>query len=137
MARVWSEIVFSGDAARAVLSRAVARGTLRRLAQGIYTSAVDDDPAAVVRRNLFRIVGHELPDAVIVDRSARVVGTAARPGWSARWTVCWSSTTPVPAHSFCPASPSLPARGPDMSTVTWSSLRASGSPPYPASCSTT
>jgi hypothetical protein len=70
----WPDLLFSGDAARAVLSRAVDRGTLRRLARGIYSGAVDDDPLEVVRRNLFRIVGHELPGAVIVDRSARRAG---------------------------------------------------------------
>ena len=70
----WPEVVFSGDAAAPVLSRAVARGTLRRLATGIYTGAVTDDPADVVRRNVWRIVGHALPQAVIVDRSARRAG---------------------------------------------------------------
>jgi hypothetical protein len=74
MARAWPEMVFSGDTARAVLSRAVDRRTLRRLAQGIYTSAVSEDPSEVVLRNLFCIVGHELPGAVIVDRSARRAG---------------------------------------------------------------
>jgi len=72
--RRWPELVFSGDTARAVLSRAVDRGTLRRLARGIYTAAVKDDPSEVVRRNLLRVVGHELPGAVIVDRSARRAG---------------------------------------------------------------
>ncbi len=71
MATGWAELVFSGDAARAVLTRAVERGTLRRLARGIYTGAVHDEPAEVVRRNLLRIVGHALPGAVLVDRSAR------------------------------------------------------------------
>src|SRR5271165_2610752 len=70
----WPELVFSGDADRSVLSRAVERGTLRRLSRGIYTGVVDDDPTEVVRRNLLRIVGHELPGAVIVDRSARRAG---------------------------------------------------------------
>jgi Fic/DOC family len=70
----WSEVVFSGDADPAVLTRAVARGTLRRLARGVYTGAVDDDPGDVVRRHLWKIVGREMPGAVVVDRSARRAG---------------------------------------------------------------
>lgn len=73
MGRVWSEIVFAGDADRAVLSRATTRRRLRRLAQGIYTSAVEDEPEQVVARNLLHIIGHELPGAVLVDRSARAM----------------------------------------------------------------
>lgn len=72
--RRWSEVVFSGEAAPAVLSRAVDRGTLRRLASGIYTGAIDSDPADVVRRHLWRILGHELPGAVVVDVCARAAG---------------------------------------------------------------
>lgn len=74
MARVWNEVVFSGDADPAVLSRAVRRGTLRRLATGVYTAAVDLEPERVVAKNLWRIVGHQLPGAVVVDRSARAAG---------------------------------------------------------------
>ena len=40
----------------------------------MYTSLVDADPAEVVRRHWSKIVGHELPDAVVVDRSARAAG---------------------------------------------------------------
>lgn len=67
----WGELVWSADRDRTSLSRAAARGTLRRLATGLYTSAVNDDPEDVVRRNLRAIVAHELPGAVIADRSAR------------------------------------------------------------------
>jgi hypothetical protein len=72
--RDWAEVVFSGDASPAVLSRANDRGTLRRLGRGIYTGAVDGAPEEIVRRHLWQIVGHELPGAVLVDRSARVAG---------------------------------------------------------------
>ena len=74
MPNTWPEVVRSGDADPAVLSRAVGRGTLRRLARGIYTGAADDDLAVVVRRNLWAIVGHAVPGAVVVDRSARRAG---------------------------------------------------------------
>lgn len=66
----WSEIVFAGDAAPAVLTRAVQRGTLRRLASGVYTSLVADDPEAVIRKHRWLILGHELPGAVLVDQTA-------------------------------------------------------------------
>jgi fido (protein-threonine AMPylation protein) len=72
--RAWDEVVFSGDADPAVLSRAVKRGTLRRIARGVYTGLVDADPADVVLHRWSKIVGHELPGAVIVDRSARAAG---------------------------------------------------------------
>jgi hypothetical protein len=70
VAAKWSELVFSGDAAPAVLSRAVQRGTLRRLATGVYTGLVDRDPEEVVRQHLWKILDHELPGAVLVDRTA-------------------------------------------------------------------
>ena len=66
----WPDLVFSDQARRESLSRAVAAGRLRRLARGIYTSSVDQ-PETVTRRHLPRILGHEFPGAVIVDRSAR------------------------------------------------------------------
>ena len=74
MAARWEELVWSSDHDRTSLSRAAARGTLRRLASGLYTPAIDDDPSTVVRRNLHAIVAHDLPGAVIADRSARAGG---------------------------------------------------------------
>jgi len=73
----WSELVFAGDAAPAVLTRAVQRGTLRRLARGIYTGDRETEPEVVVRRHLRPIVGHEFPGAVIVDRSVPDAGMAS------------------------------------------------------------
>lgn len=75
----WPELVLSGDADPAVLSRATQRGRLRRLGRGIYTGFVDDDPAQVVHRNLWPLVAHEFPEAVIADRSVPE-GGAARDG---------------------------------------------------------
>jgi Fic family protein len=73
----WGELVWASERDRTSLSRAASRGTLRRLIPGLYTSAVDDDPVEVVRRNLGVIVAHELPGAVIADRSARLGGIPA------------------------------------------------------------
>ncbi len=70
----WGELVWAADHDTAVLSRAAQRGTLLRLGTGLYTGAVDDGPAEVVSRNLWPILAHELPGAVIVDRSARAGG---------------------------------------------------------------
>lgn len=70
-AATWGDIVFSDQADRAVLSRAVKRGTLRRLATGIYTGAIHGDPTEIARRHWREILAHELPGAVIADRSAR------------------------------------------------------------------
>ncbi len=73
MAGSWDELWFSGDADPAVLTRAVRRGTLARPARGIYTSLVDSEPKQVVGRHLWTIVAHELPGAVLVDRTAVTV----------------------------------------------------------------
>lgn len=72
----WPELVFSGDADPAVLSRATSRGRLVRLARGVYSGVVDEDPVQVVSRNLWPIVGHEFPGAVIADRSVPEGGRA-------------------------------------------------------------
>lgn len=70
------EIVF-GSSDRAVsrsLSRLRAEGTARRIAPRVYTTNLRDDPAAVVRRNLFVILGHLFPGAVLSHRSALEYG---------------------------------------------------------------
>jgi Fic/DOC family len=68
-----NDLVWSGDTDRASISRAVDRGTMRRLGVGLYTRSLDE-PSIVVRRNLWAIVAREFPGAVIVDRSARAGG---------------------------------------------------------------
>jgi hypothetical protein len=72
----WPELVFSGDADAAVLSRATQRGRLVRLARGVYSGLIDEDPAEIVSRNLWSIVAHEFPGAVIADRSVPEGGRA-------------------------------------------------------------
>lgn len=64
------EILFTDEGNRFALSQAARRGTIRRIARGIYTRS-RDDISAVVRRNLWAIAGHEFPGAVITDRCAR------------------------------------------------------------------
>jgi Fic family protein len=70
----WPDLVFFEEADRAVLSRAVQRGTLQRVARGIYAPDMGAEPAEIVRRHLWRILAHELPGAVIADRSVRTGG---------------------------------------------------------------
>ncbi len=71
------ELVFSVGQYNAV-SRLAARGELMRLAPGVYTNRVAEQPERVVRRNLHRIVGRVIPDAVVSDRSAYLGGVPER-----------------------------------------------------------
>jgi hypothetical protein len=67
--------VFFGDAASpATLSRGVSDGRIRRLALGLYSADLDATPEALVERNLWQIVAHFVPDAVVADRSAAADG---------------------------------------------------------------
>jgi fido (protein-threonine AMPylation protein) len=67
-------LVFTGDLPEATLSDRVARGRLIRLARGVYTAEVDDDPIEVVRRRWREIVANRFPQAVVTDRSALWAG---------------------------------------------------------------
>lgn len=66
-----SAVLFASDtdaSGRRALARDAAKGKLVRLTAGVYTNEVAE-PADAVRRHLWRIVGHEIPGAVITDRS--------------------------------------------------------------------
>lgn len=69
-----SSIVLAADQPSATISRRVARGELRRLATGVYTTDVDSDPSLVTKREWHTIVGGMLPGAVITDRSGPTGG---------------------------------------------------------------
>lgn len=71
-----SSIEFAAGQPAATISRRVARGELRRLATGVYTSDVASDPSVVTKREWYAIVGGLLPGAVITDRSAPTGGPA-------------------------------------------------------------
>ncbi len=62
------------DLPASTLADRVARGQLRRLAPGLYTSDLTSDLEQIVRQHLFAIAGALLPGAVITDRSARSGG---------------------------------------------------------------
>ncbi len=48
----------------------IKNGTLRKIAPKIYTTNMKEEPAAIIRRNLFYILGRLYPQAVISHRSA-------------------------------------------------------------------
>ncbi|HUF51073.1 MAG TPA: Fic family protein [Longimicrobiales bacterium] len=52
------------------VSRAAKRGRVRRIGPRLYTTAVSDDPVAVIRRNLWEVVGLVFPDTVVGYRTA-------------------------------------------------------------------
>jgi fido (protein-threonine AMPylation protein) len=57
-------------------SRAAARGEIRRLARGLYSTNLDEAPEQLVRRRWYDAAAVYFPGAVIVDRSAAVAGPA-------------------------------------------------------------
>lgn len=67
----FAPLVYASDVDKDVLRRATLRGDLIRLASGIYASETNRNPQDIVASRLWEVVGHELPGAVIVDRSAR------------------------------------------------------------------
>jgi len=58
-------------------SRAAARGEIRRLARGLYTTNLDEPAEQLVRRRWYDVGALYFPGAVIVDRSAAAAGPAA------------------------------------------------------------
>ena len=66
------ELVFaSSDASVSQqIGQLLKKGMLRKIEGRIYTSNLIDNPAAIIRRNLFYILGHLYPNAVLSYRSA-------------------------------------------------------------------
>ncbi len=75
----WPDLVFAGEHDAAVISRATRRGTLKRLARGIYTGAVAADETVIIRQGIWRILAHAFPGAVLVDESVLAVDPLASP----------------------------------------------------------
>jgi Fic family protein len=67
----WPEIVFVGEVTRAALSKAAAEGRLVRIGSGIYSGRPLANQSDVALRNWHQILSHELPGAIVTDRSAR------------------------------------------------------------------
>lgn len=66
------EIIFSSS--NTTLSRKISglekEGRLKKIAPRIYTSNLNEDPADIIRRNIFKIVGHQYPGILLSHRSA-------------------------------------------------------------------
>ena len=69
------EIFIPEDAGWA--SRAAARGEIRRLARGLYTTNLDEPAEQLVRRRWYDVAALYFPGAVIVDRSATLAAPAS------------------------------------------------------------
>ncbi|MFC6149006.1 MULTISPECIES: Fic family protein [Mumia] len=76
MADDFPPLVYSREHGKDRVARAHAAGRLVKLGTGVYTSDLSKPAEDVVRERLWELVAHELPGAVIVDRSARLGGTA-------------------------------------------------------------
>lgn len=66
------EIVFSSS--NATLSRRISKlekeGQLLKIAPRIYTPNIHEDPKEVIKRNIFKIIGHQYPGSLLSHRSA-------------------------------------------------------------------
>lgn len=67
-----SPMIFSDETPRATISRRQRDGTLQRIARGIYSTDLHASPEDQVSQHWMTVVAHEVPGAVIVDRSAPV-----------------------------------------------------------------
>ncbi len=69
---VEAEIVFGSPEPRVsvAISRDVKAGRLKRIAPKLYTSNLKDAPSSIIQRNLYVILGHYFPGAVVSHRSA-------------------------------------------------------------------
>lgn len=65
-----SEVIFSHQEKPHTLSRFARLGLLRKIAPRLYTTDLKDDPAAIIRRNLWKVVAGYVPGAVVADRTA-------------------------------------------------------------------
>ena len=66
------EIIFSSSDQKISkqISRLEKNGKIRKIAQRIYSSNLIDQPEAIIRRNLFIVLGRLYPGAVLSHRSA-------------------------------------------------------------------
>jgi len=66
------EIIFSSDEPRIsrAISKLVREGRLRKIAPKIFTSNLEEEPADIIYRNRFKIIGHLYPGILLSHRSA-------------------------------------------------------------------
>lgn len=63
-------VFLSSDEIKLQVSRELKRGRLRKIGPRLYTTTVADDPAAVIRRNLWEVIGLLFPETVVGYRTA-------------------------------------------------------------------
>jgi hypothetical protein len=68
--RILPEVVVSAGDITRVIAREVRSGRARKIGPRLYTTNTADDPAAVVRRNLWVLLGQLLPGAIVGYRTA-------------------------------------------------------------------
>jgi hypothetical protein len=64
------EVVLSNSELTRVVAREVARGRLKKIGPRLYTTNTTDTPAAIVRRNLWVLLGQLVPNAIVGYRTA-------------------------------------------------------------------
>jgi hypothetical protein len=67
---LWPDLVISSAETSDAILRATAAGQLKSIARPFYTPAIDEDPATVMRRNSWKVVGSLVPGGVISFRTA-------------------------------------------------------------------
>lgn len=76
MQNKWPEIVHSSGLAGSSrkISEATKSGQLRKIAPKLYTPNFEDEPEQIIQRNIYQILGHQYPGAVLSHRSALEAG---------------------------------------------------------------
>ena len=66
------EILFSSSdkAESAKISELGKKGIITKIAPRLYTSNLQEDPAVIIKRNWFKILATQYPDALLSHRSA-------------------------------------------------------------------
>lgn len=64
------EIFVSNKQLTTLIYRELQRGRLRKLASRLYTRNMQDDPAVIIKRNIWQLIAKYFPGALIADRTA-------------------------------------------------------------------
>ena len=64
------DIIFTRETSSRQISNWEKAGLVKKIAPRIYTGKVEEAPETLIRRNLFSILGHQYPNAIISYRSA-------------------------------------------------------------------
>ena len=73
----WPEVVVSNTTMSALISKAVKKDHLRKIAARLYTPNFRDEPEQIVKRNLWTIVAGFFPAALVADRTVFEMKPAA------------------------------------------------------------